>query len=213
MIEERRILIILLVGILLGGGILYGISQYQAQAWSGKLWFSVTIGYKDGTVQTVNPREKWFGFLGMRPIPLKIIDPATGKEIDWIAFTVYMTPEFTGTVDTATVDISFSAKLDDIVKDSQDIYDHKIYGLKSGEETSVSYMTYYASQIEDWYGIETGKKVLTFEATITLTILFTDGTEDSKTASGSASIEIERIVETGAIQALSIRVGVYMGYK
>ena len=207
MIEDRRLVGALLVGVLIGGLAHYGISELViAEAWEGKAWIAVEITYADGTVQTLNPRDRQFGFLGLQPPPLRIVDPGAGKEIRHIVFRTYAVLTYEGTSERSRVVTDCMFRLDGVVvHDPLPVVAPDYPTPPSGEERSIGTRTVTASAIAEWFGGETGVKTLTYEISVSWTIIFLDGTELTREASATAEVQVERVGELVKFLSLELR--------
>ena len=207
MIEDRRLVGALLVGVLIGGLAHYGISELViAEAWEGKAWIAVEITYADGTVQTLNPRDRQFGLLGLQPAPLRIVDPGAGKEIREIKFRVYVTLIYEGTPERSRIVSDSHFRLDGaVVEDHPPVTVLEYPTPPSGEEHLVGAAVATAPDIARWFGEGTGVRTLAYEISMSWTIIFLDGTELTREASATAEVQVERVGELVKFLSLELR--------
>jgi hypothetical protein len=168
----------------------------------------VVFNYEDGTSEV---------FRSDQNLPGLTITTLTGTTpIRDIVFTIYVTPTYTGTMQ--SYNLGGSVKLD--LKEGTSPYTLKYSNteavkkltsspttIASGQEVAVYTRTYTADQIQSWNGDwrEIGYQLL-WTGSVSMTITFSDGSTATETASAEVTSVI-RYRTAGTFLGLSVRFG------
>jgi len=143
----------------------------------------VTVTYTDGSQQVFHS--------GNYPIGMTIVDPSTGKTVSSIKVEVYVTPVYTGTIQSYSVSGTFRMKITD---GTQAVYDtgsvniqpiSPLPKLTSGAPVVITSSTVSASTIESLYGQWQHGKTYTMSWAVesfTMSATFSDGKTQSRSA-------------------------------
>jgi len=136
---------------------------------------SFVVAYSDGTKKT---------YEGTAPISLQVVDPATGRTINYIYCRIGITPTWVGAKSSSLVTGTITITNNGVTKYTESPTSPT---LISGGEIKVWDKTIYNTELNTWAPTP-GSYTFLVSASITTKITFTDGTSSSKTGAGSGQI-------------------------
>ena len=136
---------------------------------------SFVVAYSDGT-------EK--AYEGTAPVSLQVVDPATGRTINYIYCRVGITPTWVGTKSSSLVTGTVTITNNGVTKYTESPVNPT---LISGGEVKVWDKTIYNTELNAWAPTP-GSYTFLVSASITTKITFTDGTSSSKPGAGSGKV-------------------------